>query len=63
MRNYQEMSNQQLASLLRQYRKSEGISCDEGHDNCGCSNVPTMDGNAACAQRVQEEIKRRKNES
>jgi hypothetical protein len=58
--NYYLMSNQRLSSLLRQLRRSRlELSCEFGHPNCGCSNVRCMNGFAACAQAVTDEIKRR----
>lgn len=61
MRDYGSMSNQQLAACLRQLRRSKHIlTCEKGHEACGCSNVPTMDGNAACSIKVEEEIQKRK---
>lgn len=57
MKNYTEMSNTQLASLVRQFRRSRtDLTCENGHDACGCSTVRTMDGNAACFMEVSKEI-------
>lgn len=58
-RDYTAMTNQQLAALARQYHKSIGITCEYGHPDCGCSNVETMDGLAACFMMVSGELKRR----
>lgn len=61
MRDYSAMSNQQLSSFLRQLRRSRlELTCENGHRACGCSNVRSMDGNAACAIEVQKEIERRR---
>jgi hypothetical protein len=60
VRNYENMSNLQLSSLLRQLQRSKiEISCELGHPACGCSNVQSMDGNAPCAEQVQKELDRR----
>lgn len=64
MRDYSVMSNQELASLLRQLRRSRlELTCELGHQACGCSNVQSMDGNAACSLEVQKEINLRKQEA
>lgn len=61
MKDYSAMSNQQLASMLRQLRRSNlELTCELGHTACGCSNVQSMDGNAACSIEVQKETDTRK---
>lgn len=59
--DYDKMTNQQLAALMRQYRKSRlELECEFGHENCGCSNVSTMNGLAACSLRVEVQIAMRR---
>lgn len=61
-RNYSAMSNQELAAFMRQFRRTNlELTCENGHSVCGCSNVQTMDGLAACAKEVNKEIVGRKN--
>lgn len=58
--DYSAMSNQQLASLMRQFRRSRlELECEWGHPSYGCSNVAAMNGKAACSQMVELEIKAR----
>jgi hypothetical protein len=57
---YSDTSYSRLVTLLERYVKSRRkLRCELGHDGCGCSNAPTMDGRAACALRVKLEIERR----
>jgi hypothetical protein len=60
-RDYRAASNSELAAWRRQYYRArhEGIRCEFGHPDCGCSNVVTMNGHAPCIQRVTEEQERR----
>lgn len=61
MKDYSAMSNQELAGCMRQFRRSRLVlDCELGHQNCGCSNVQSMNGNAACSIEVQKEIDTRK---
>lgn len=59
--DYTNASNQQLASWLRQLRRSKlHLDCEFGHMDCGCSNASNMDGRAPCSLAVQNEIDFRK---
>lgn len=55
--SYDGLTAKELRVLVRQWKKAKGqFRCELGHDGCGATTEPSLDGQAACARELLHEL-------